>query len=153
MSFFKDVYPADVIAASIQNLRSAKYHLKRFGWIQEKSTNDQGSACLVGSIQFSGGYVHIDVVLCSCKLVADANDLKYDLRYPDKIFDAVPGNPGAACVQFNDKRGRTVEEVLAALDKAIVYGTHLLEASTLPPVSQPSPRPTEVVEEEELVLA
>lgn len=100
-------------------LTAAKSYLMRHGWVRVNYGDDGGPWCLVGAIQ------------SACRSVnAPDGDLFYAAR--TAVYD-VTGSSMPVFV-WNDVPGRTFDEVIAALDRAIVA-----TAPAETPVEEPVP--------------
>ncbi len=82
------------------------------GWCQGESVDLQGRRCLVGGIQHA-----------TCLGELDRSSLIERDKALAAVADVIGGVPaykttGETCVEWNDTRGRTVEEVITAAEQA-----------------------------------
>lgn len=103
-------------------LRSAKEKIEKFGWIQGSMGSDVLGYCMLGALDavFPAPMDVFNPDGTCTRVYLDWSNARREAEL--KIIDAVgydTGNPWPRLSGWNDKRGRTKEEVLAAFDKAI----------------------------------
>lgn len=84
----------------LENLKSARETLLRDGWCQHEITNSEGQHCLIGTVLYTRGDIDLNTMGSLLKILRD---------------DGFVGGPA----HWNDTPGRTEQDVLKLLDKAI----------------------------------